>query len=46
VRAYCEANVARLVELRNLFVAENIYLLRDASRVDCSAGPVIAPQVH
>jgi anaerobic magnesium-protoporphyrin IX monomethyl ester cyclase len=46
VRSYCEASLARLVELRNNFIAENIYLLRDASRLDCAAGPVIAPQVH
>ncbi len=45
-RAYCEANGGRLVELRDRFIAENIYLLRDASRLDCTAGPVIAPQVH
>jgi hypothetical protein len=45
-RAYCEANSGRLVELRDRFIAENIYLLRDASRLDCTAGPVIAPQVH
>lgn len=46
VRAYCEGNIARLVERRNHFIAENIYLLRDASRLDCTAGPVLAPQVH
>ena len=46
VGCYCETNVARLVELRNRFIADNIYLLRDASRLDCAAGPVIAPQVH
>lgn len=45
-RAYCEANSGRLVELRDRFIAENIYLLRDASRLGCTAGPVIAPQVH
>jgi anaerobic magnesium-protoporphyrin IX monomethyl ester cyclase len=44
---HCEANVARLIALRNGFIAENIYLLRDASSLDGAAtGPVIAPQVH
>ena len=43
---YCDANIARLIDLRNRFIADNIYLLRDASSADCTAGPVIAPQVH
>jgi len=46
VQQYCEANVARLISLRNSFIAENIYLLRDASLDSAAAGPVIAPQVH
>ena len=46
VRHYCEANEARLIELRNSFIADNIYLLRDASLDSAAAGPVIAPQVH
>lgn len=46
VQSYCEANVARLIALRNRFIADNIYLLRDASELDAAAGPVIAPQVH
>jgi anaerobic magnesium-protoporphyrin IX monomethyl ester cyclase len=45
-RAYCGGNVARLVALRNSFIADNIYLLQDASRLDCTSGPVIAPQLH
>ena len=45
-RAYCEGVGARLVERRNRFIADNIYLLRDASRFDHSAGPVISPQLH
>jgi hypothetical protein len=44
--AYCEASIARLVELRNQFIAENICLLRDATDAGCPAGPVLAPQVH
>jgi hypothetical protein len=40
VSDYCEKNVNRLVATRNSFIAENIYLLRDASNVDCTNGPV------
>jgi len=46
VRGYCEAGVTRLVDLRNSFVAKNIYLLREASQIGCTDGPVIAPQLH
>jgi anaerobic magnesium-protoporphyrin IX monomethyl ester cyclase len=47
VQHYCQVNVPRLISLRNNFIAENIYLLHDASRFDpATAGPVIAPQVH
>jgi hypothetical protein len=46
VSDYCEKNVNRLVAMRNSFIAENIYLLRDASNQDCASGPVIAPQIH
>jgi anaerobic magnesium-protoporphyrin IX monomethyl ester cyclase len=45
VKAYCEQVRARLISMRNNFVAENIYLLRGASP-DCTNGPVIAPQIH
>ena len=46
IRDYCEASVARLVEFRNEFIAENIYLLREAGEAACPSGPVLAPQVH
>lgn len=46
VRRYCETSAARLVALRNAFIAHNIYLLRDASRFDAAHGPVMAPQLH
>lgn len=46
VRNYCERNVTRLVDIRNSFIAENIYQLRDASSLDCTSGPVMAPQIH
>jgi radical SAM superfamily enzyme YgiQ (UPF0313 family) len=44
--AYCDQATARLVTLRNEFIADNIYLLQDASTHDTASGPVIAPQVH
>src|SRR5262249_22091994 len=40
VRGYCEAGMTRLVDLRNSFVAKNIYLLREASQIGCTDGPV------
>jgi hypothetical protein len=43
---YCEKNVNRLVGMRNSFIAENIFLLRDASSLDCASGPVMSPQIH
>jgi hypothetical protein len=46
VRAYCESGLARLVHLRNEFVASNIYLLREATAEDGATHPVMAPQVH
>jgi anaerobic magnesium-protoporphyrin IX monomethyl ester cyclase len=45
VRSYCEQIESRLISTRNSFVAENIYLLRDASANDANR-PVIAPQIH
>jgi anaerobic magnesium-protoporphyrin IX monomethyl ester cyclase len=46
VRDYCEKNVTRLVAMRDSFIAENIYLLRDASSPDCASGPVMSQQIH
>ena len=46
VRDYCKKKIERLVETRNSFISENVYLLRDATIVGCSGGPVMAPQVH
>jgi hypothetical protein len=45
VQTYCDQVRTRLISMRNNFVAENIYLLKDASP-DCTNGPVIAPQIH
>jgi anaerobic magnesium-protoporphyrin IX monomethyl ester cyclase len=45
-KLYCEKAGARLVNLRNSFVSDNIYLLAESVNADCSSGPVLAPQVH
>jgi anaerobic magnesium-protoporphyrin IX monomethyl ester cyclase len=45
VRTYCEQIGLRLIGIRNSFVADNIYLLKDASE-DAANRPVIAPQIH
>jgi radical SAM superfamily enzyme YgiQ (UPF0313 family) len=44
--AYCERVRSRMVDLRNVFVAENLELLTDPINVDCSSGPVLRPQLH
>lgn len=46
VKDYCERNRARLLTIRNRFIAENIDLLMETVSPDCAGGPVIAPQVH
>ena len=47
VRQYCDKQSARLVALRNDFIARNIYLLRDACRLDTAGAQVIAKiRVH
>jgi anaerobic magnesium-protoporphyrin IX monomethyl ester cyclase len=46
VRRYCDGKSTRLIALRNEFIARNIYLLRDACRLDTAGAPIIAPQVH
>jgi anaerobic magnesium-protoporphyrin IX monomethyl ester cyclase len=43
---YCETQVARLVALRDEFIARNIELLHAASLVQPTDGPVLAPQIH
>ena len=45
-RMYCKSEGARLVKLRNSFIADNISLLADSVNADCSSRPVLAPQVH
>jgi anaerobic magnesium-protoporphyrin IX monomethyl ester cyclase len=45
VRIYCEQIESRLISMRNDFVAENIYLLKDASANGANR-PVMAPQIH
>jgi hypothetical protein len=46
VKEYCEGNRARLLTIRNRFIAENIDLLMETVSPTCAGGPVIAPQVH
>jgi radical SAM superfamily enzyme YgiQ (UPF0313 family) len=46
VSRYCEQSQARLVSIRNHFIAENLYLLMETVRPDCAHGPVMAPQIH
>jgi len=46
VLAYCKKMEARLIRIRNHFISENIPSLVDAVSVDCSSGPVMAPQIH
>jgi radical SAM superfamily enzyme YgiQ (UPF0313 family) len=45
-REYCDKTRKRLLAIRNQFVSENVDLLTEAINADCSAGPVLAPQVH
>lgn len=46
IAAYCKRTQTRLVDLRNIFVADNIEPLTDRINADCSSGPVLRPQVH
>jgi anaerobic magnesium-protoporphyrin IX monomethyl ester cyclase len=44
--AYCEKMRARMVDLRNIFVAKNLGRLTERVNADCASGPVMRPQVH
>jgi anaerobic magnesium-protoporphyrin IX monomethyl ester cyclase len=46
VAAFCELARARLLDLRNAFVADNIEPLTERINADCSSGPVMRPQIH
>jgi len=46
IAAYCQRMQTRLVDLRNLFVADNLDPLTDCINADCTSGPVLRPQVH
>jgi radical SAM superfamily enzyme YgiQ (UPF0313 family) len=46
VRDYCAAAEARLIEMRNDYVADNLDPLAQMINADCSSGPVLIPQVH
>ncbi len=45
-REYCEGTRKRLLEIRNEFVSENLFLLTESINADCATGPMLAPQVH
>src|SRR6516164_4987099 len=45
-KAFCDKARTRLVDMRNKFVAENIYRLMGPVNQDCVSGPVMAPQIH
>jgi anaerobic magnesium-protoporphyrin IX monomethyl ester cyclase len=45
-RAYCEQARARLEELRNDYVADNLDPLAQVINANCTSGPVLTPQVH
>lgn len=45
-KAFCDKARTRLVNMRNKFVAENIYRLMGPVNQDCVSGPVMAPQIH
>jgi anaerobic magnesium-protoporphyrin IX monomethyl ester cyclase len=46
IATYCKRTQTRLVDLRNIFVADNIEPLTHRINADCSSGPVLRPQVH
>jgi anaerobic magnesium-protoporphyrin IX monomethyl ester cyclase len=46
VRGYCEEGRARLLDMRNRFIADNIELLMATVSADCASGPVMTPQIH
>jgi radical SAM superfamily enzyme YgiQ (UPF0313 family) len=43
---YCKRARKRLLDLRNVFVADNLTPLSERINADCSSGPVLRPQVH
>jgi radical SAM superfamily enzyme YgiQ (UPF0313 family) len=46
IAAYCERTKRKLVDRRNIFVADNLEPLTERINADCSSGPVLRPQVH
>ena len=46
IAAFCERARAKLLDLRNAFVADNLEPLTERINADCSSGPVMRPQVH
>jgi radical SAM superfamily enzyme YgiQ (UPF0313 family) len=46
IAAFCERARTKLLDLRNVFVADNLEPLTERINADCSSGPVMRPQVH
>jgi anaerobic magnesium-protoporphyrin IX monomethyl ester cyclase len=46
LRAYCERTQARLIDLRNDYIADNLDPLAQVINADCGSGPVLRPQIH
>jgi anaerobic magnesium-protoporphyrin IX monomethyl ester cyclase len=46
VHQYCERMQARLLELRDEYVAANLDPLAREINLDCASGPVLVPQIH
>jgi radical SAM superfamily enzyme YgiQ (UPF0313 family) len=46
IAVFCERARAKLLDLRNAFVADNLAPLTERINADCSSGPVMRPQVH
>jgi radical SAM superfamily enzyme YgiQ (UPF0313 family) len=46
LQAYCKRTQARLIDLRNDYVADNLDPLAQVINADCASGPVLTPQIH
>jgi hypothetical protein len=46
IAAWCERARRRMVDLRNVFVADNLTPLTARVNADCTSGPVVRPQIH
>ena len=46
VREYCKRTHARMIDLRNDYVADNLDPLAWTINADCAGGPSLVPQIH